>query len=379
MVAPARGIDINPASEPEPLAGLMSAWEPDRESRRAALRRLGASAADLDPLLDYTANPFDPSGPLTLNDEPFVSVWESYREASTTNGVFPVLQQALVQLRFPIRKNLGETEAYRAATRRGSLAALGRSGLLDGGLRLEAPERLRLELRPTPAGRIPVLTAPVRADFVALVQALTRRNAPTPLPDTMGALMVSGYNNWGRVARHRRAWVDAGGRGSWTEVFRDLVSRKDQYQDRFVLLSEGPYSGLAADVVGLDPARWVRVSAALRAEHEAAHYYCRRALGAMRVNAFDEVIADAYALACGTAGYREDWQRLFLFGSDGDAASGRLAHYTPGLSPAAVRIVERLVRSAVGRVAAVAQGPSATPAERARLLRRIVTACMPTC
>ena len=343
-------------------------------SRAAALRRLGASDADLGALLAYTENPFDLAGPLVLGDEPFVEVWETYLAEAKVKGVLPALRRVLVQLRFPIREGMSTTAPYRAATRRGDLEGLGADGLFQGGLRLVEPEGLRLELHATPAGRLPVLTASAREDFVALVRALTRRNEPAPLPDTMGALMVSGYNNWDRVRLHRQAWAAAGAEGTWADAFQRLVPQRALYQDRIVLLSEGPYSGVPAQLVGMAEADWVRASHALRLEHECAHYYCLRALGAMRANALDEVIADAYGLAAGAGGYDAGRLRLFLEGAPG-GPPGRVANYTASLPPSARPVVGRLVRQlaeALEEDVALRRGLPAAPDVRAAALRRIV-------
>ena len=325
---------------------LPLAAQTDRQRRADVLRQFGADEADLDALLDYTDNPFDLSGPLVLDDEPFVPVWEEYLAESERDGVFAVLQRALVQLRFPVREGMGESNEYRAVTRRGDLGVLGPGGLFEGGLRLAAPERFRLELHPTPAGRIPVLTVPVREDFVALVQALTRRNEPTPLPDTMGALFASGYNNWDRVRRYRQSWEADGAQGTWAEAFRSFIPQKDRYQDRFILLSEGPYSGVSAGELRLDLDDWLRLSHMIRREHESAHYYCRRALGGMRSNALDELIADAAGvLAVGRTVEAHRWLRVFLT----DEATGRIGNYCRDLTLRQEGVVRRLYEAVIER------------------------------
>ena len=353
----------------------------DRPPRRAALRRVGAADADLDALLDYTANPFDLSGPLVLGDEPFVPVWAEYLAEADAIGVFPVLQRVLHQLRFPVRDGISQTEGYRAATRRGDLSALGADGLFEGGLQLVDPDRLRLDLHPTPAGSIPVLTAPVREDFVALVQALTRRNEPTPLPDSMGALMVSGYNNWDRVRRYREAWEAEGGDGSWGSAFQSLIPQRDLYQDRLILLSEGPYSGVPASAFGLSESDWIQTSHVIRREHEVAHYYCRRALGAMQHNAFDEVLADAYGIVQATGTYRPDWHRRFL-GLRGDGTlpeeGGRLWNYRADLSDGAFETLARIVDRAIGTLAETLDPVGNEPEAAALLLRQLAGPSLPT-
>lgn len=343
-----------------------------RAERAEELRQLGATDKDLAALLEYTETPFDFSGPLVLGDEPFVTVWDEYAEASEAEGVFPVLQRALVQLRFPVREGISETGVYRSATRRGDVSALGTSGLLGDGPRLTAPERLRLEIHPTPAGRIPVLTAPVREDFEAIVQALTRRNEPTLLPASMGALMVSGHNNWDRVRRYREAWAARSNGGeTWADAFRRMIPQKERYQDRFILLSEGPYSAVPASDLGLDEAEWTRISHAIRKEHECAHYYCKRALGAMRYHIFDEVIADAYGLIMGAGFYEPEWMLRFL-GLDHDGPlpreGCRMWNYCDGLSDGSVRVISAFVKRRVQTVEAVAADCSD---EHARLIRNL--------
>ena len=339
--------------------------------RAERLRHLGAPEADLDALVAYTASPFDLSGPLVLEDEPFVEVWESYLERAAEDGVFSALRSALVQLRFPVRAGMSAEPAYRLATRRGDL-----SGLLgptfDGGLALVAPERIRLALHPTPAGRLPVITLPERADFEAFVQALTRKNEPAPLPPSMGALLVSGYNNWDRVRRYREAWEREAPPGeTWKDAFARLVPQPSRYRDRFVLLSEGPYSAVPAREVGLGPEAWQQLSHAIRLEHECAHYYCKRALGAMRYHVADEVVADAYALAVAAGGFRPDWALRFLGIEPGESLpkpGGRMWTYCDGLSEGAVRTVVSLVR---GWAAAVPSGVPASPPERAAFVRTL--------
>ena len=87
-----------------------------------------------------------------------------------------------MQLRFPIEPGVSESPAYRAATRRGIWPAPE-----SRGLELTRPAELRLFLAETPVGRVPVILATAREDFVALVRALGHKNEPWPIPDAVGA------------------------------------------------------------------------------------------------------------------------------------------------------------------------------------------------
>ncbi|HEU0302798.1 MAG TPA: hypothetical protein VFR37_25275 [Longimicrobium sp.] len=343
--------------------------------RAGVLRAFGADAAQTEELLAYNRGVFvvPERVDLPLPDEPCVQAWRGYASQAETRGVLPVLREHLVQLRFPVAAGISAGEAYQAATRRGMVPAE------SEGLRLEDPGALRLFIHPTPAGAVPVLVAPHRADFETLLRALTKKNEPVPLPASMGACMVGGYNNWGRVAELRRRW-EAGelvveGAEEWSAAFAALKPRKELYQDRFVLLSGGPYSGVAAEAMGLEPGEWSRASITIRLEHECAHYFTRRVLGSMRNNLLDELLADYAGIVAAEGRYRADWFLRFcgLEEEAGCRAGGRLWNYRgdPPLSDGAFAVLQALVRAAAHRVERYDAGlaPAArTPEGRARVL-----------
>lgn len=239
-----------------------------------------------------------PQAPVTvpLPDEPCVAAWRDYAAVAAASGgdVWSVLKARLPQFRFPVLEGMDADPAYRAAVRRGDL-----SGAPAEGLQLAHPDGLRLSIHPTLAGHIPVLEPRGRADFVALLQALTKRNTPAPIPDSMGACIIGGYNNWDRVARLRAAWENDRGTtaeqapDAWLAHFEAvIVPDKPLYQDRFIVLSDGPYSGQSAADFGLDEHDWLAHSRTIRLEHECTHYFTRRVCGSMRNNIMDELIAD---------------------------------------------------------------------------------------
>jgi hypothetical protein len=360
-----------------PRAGAPPA--PDDPVRRAAraetLRRFGAGEAHAEELLRYTGSVFvhPATVDLPLADEPFVDDWRRYAARAEADGVPAALREHLVQLRFPVAEGISATEAYQAAIRKGVLPAR------TDGLRLEDAAGLRLFIHPTPAGAVPVLLASRRADFEALVRALVRKNEPAPLPASMGACMVGGYNNWGRVAELRRRWeageVPVPGAEDWSAAFAVLKARKELYQDRFVLLSDGPYSGVPAERMGMDADAWRRVSVTIRLEHECAHYFTRRVLGSMRNNLLDELMADYAGIVAAAGRFRADWFLRFmgLEDPDGCRSDGRLWNYRgdPPLSDAAFSVLQRLVRAAALALQAAdasLEDESRTAEGRARVL-----------
>ncbi|HEV3050854.1 MAG TPA: hypothetical protein VGX50_11115 [Longimicrobium sp.] len=326
-----------------------------REALRAeVLRAFGAGAAEVDELLAYNRGAFvvPERVDLPLADEPCVEAWRGYAAEAEAHGVLSVLRRHLVQLRFPVAEGTSARDDYQAAVRRGVVPAEPEE------LRLEDAAALRLFIHPTPAGAVPVLLTPCRADFESLVRALTRKNEPAPIPPSMGAAMVGGYNNWGRVGELRRRWEAGGlvveGADAWPTTFAVLKARKELYQDRFVLLSGGPYSGVPAEAMGMEPEEWSRASITIRLEHECAHYFTRRVLGSMRNNLHDELLADYAGIVAAAGRFRSDWFLRFmgLEDDEGCRADGRLWNYRgdPPLSDAAFAVLQRLVRAAAHQV-----------------------------
>lgn len=349
--------------------------DPREADRARTLRDFGAGPAETGELLAYNRSVFSvpASVRLPLPDEPCVAAWSRYAEQARSRGVLPVLREHLVQLRFPVAEGVSASDAYRAAAGRGALPERADD------LALADPDGLRLFIHPTPAGAVPVLVVPHRGDFEALVRALTKRNEPVPLPPSMGACMVGGYNNWGRVGELRRAWeageVRVEGAGTWSAAFAVLRERKELYQDRFILLSAGPYSGVPAGAMEMDADAWSRASLAIRLEHECAHYFTRRVLGSMRNNLLDELMADYTGIVAAAGRYHAAWFLRFcgLEAVDGCRADGRLWNYRgdPPLSDAAFTVLGRLVRAAavaVERYDATLPPDARTPEGRARVL-----------
>jgi hypothetical protein len=323
------------------------------EARREVLRSYGADGQTTDELLAYNANAFKLPEPdfvweFPLSDEDFVATWVAYAAEAGADKTFEVLQSRLVQLSFPILHGMSQCEPYIGVTRRGWAV----ENMAEAtGLSLQRPDAVQLSIHQTAAGKIPVVTVPEREDFVSVVRALTSRNEPEPIPDSMGACIVSGYNNWDRVRAYRSAWAATLGiaatDAAWAAEFRSLITRKSLYQDRFILLSAGFYSAVTPEDLGLSAAAWQAQSQVIRREHECTHYFTRRVFQSMRNLVLDELIADYAGLVAATGRFRADWflrfmglERLPLF-----RAGGRLNQYrgSPPLSERAFQVLQRLL------------------------------------
>ncbi len=320
------------------------------------LVELGASPAELEELLAYNENLFNlealtPEVRFPLPDEPFVEFWDPLVMESHERGAFVVLREHLPQLHFPIREGISRTDSYLEATRKGVPPEAFPEAT---GLDLAHPEAIELTLYASPAGRIPLLIVRRRAEFTALLQALAKRNEPEPVPNAQGALMVSGYNNWGRIREVRRRWEDLDPSlretGTWAEEFRRLQPRRELYQDRFILLSDGPYSAVPAAELGLGEEEWRQISLAIRRDHECTHYFTRRLFGSMRNNVLDELIADYLGMIGAIGRFRAGWFLRFVGLEDFPRyrPGSRLDIYRgqPPLSDGAFRVLQMLVKTA---------------------------------
>ena len=325
--------------------------------RSKILTSYGATPLEIEELLAYNDNVFAPlefdSLPtFPLIPELYLTTWETYLTEANQQGVFTTLRSKLVQLQFPILAGISETENYRLATRKGYLTATMPEAT---GLVLQQPETLKLILHESLAGKIPILIAGCREDFIALVQALVKRNEPVPIPNSMGAVMVAGYNNWDRVRTYRTQWesqqLQFTTEAAWQVEFKQLIPQKDKYQDRFIILSPGGYSGVTASDMGMSELEWLPISLTIRLEHECTHYFTRRLLGSMRNNLMDELIADYRGIiAANNGNYRADWFLRFL-GLEAYPEyrqGGRMENYRgePPLSAGAFQVLHALVKDA---------------------------------
>jgi hypothetical protein len=330
---------------------------PPEAQRRAVLARYTDDPSVIEELLAYNQNTFDfttvDAGlEFPLDSERHIADWQAYVASAATEGVEAVLRRIFPALLFPVAEGMSQDASLKAARTRGALPEDP-----DGGSRFIAPERIDFFIHPSQAGEIPVILLPERADFELLVRSVLKKNEPVSIPPSMGASMVAGYNNWDRIAQLRARW-EADYKGpeaatDWSAHFRsEVVPNKGAYQDRFILLSRGPYSDVPASALGLDDEEWLDLSTKIRLEHECTHYLTKRALGCMRDNIFDELLADYAGIVAACGEFRSDWFLHFVGLEDEGKyrAGGRLENYVgdPPLSAGAFRVLCELVRGAAG-------------------------------
>ena len=284
------------------------------EFRKDILKKYDLSDDETGILLEYNRNAFDfenlkKMNGIPLQNEDFAGVWKKYIEESSGNDLFGYMKKKIVQFNFPVISGISSEHYYRDAT----LSGIPVSEIEPAsGLELESPGSLKLFMHQTIAGEIPVLFSENRNDFIALVRAFNCKNEPVEIPDSMGASFVSGYNNWDRINNYRDEWKAGNPDGNWEDEFGNFISKKNLYQDKIIIVSNGPYSGVDAGVIGLSENKWKEYSVRIRIEHEGTHYFTKRCLMSIRNNLLDELIADYSGIVNVLSHFKADWFLLFM-------------------------------------------------------------------
>jgi len=178
-----------------------------------------------------------------------------------------------------------------------------------------------LEMFESVAGTVPIIYPASVADYKNLLREIVYKCKDVPHIEKMGASFVHGKTL------------------------------------RFIILSNKPYSGVAAEDMGLGEKEWLEKSVTIRKYHECAHYYTKRFFGLTRNHLHDELIADFCGLYAAFGEYRAEWFLKFY--------ALRSGIYTKGLSLTAAAVVDRLAGVAANGVEAWTKTASFTRLDEA--------------
>ena len=171
------------------------------------------------------------------------------------------------------------------------------------------PDKVKLEIYKSVAGSIPVIYAFNENDFYELVTKLIHKGKKMPNLKKTGASFAFGLTN------------------------------------RFIILSNKPYSNIPAKSINLDENTWKDYSIIIRREHECTHYFTKRFLGSSRNNLHDELVADFAGIMCASGEFHSDW---FLKGMGLDKYPesqkvGRFPVYTANLSDNSREVLKKII------------------------------------
>lgn len=171
------------------------------------------------------------------------------------------------------------------------------------------PEAIRLELYQSFAGVIPVVYVDEVQDFEELISQLLYKGKYSDDLHKMGASFLYGKQN------------------------------------RFLVLSNKPYSNVSAETMGLEEQVWKERSMILRREHECTHYFTKRHYHIAKNHIHDELIADFNGLMSAMNEYKASWFLNFM-GIDEEGVlseNGRFHVYVKELPSSAIKIMCNLV------------------------------------
>lgn len=215
----------------------------------------------------------------------------------------------------------------------------------------------------TPAGSVEVLFLKKRADFETCLRIIGHKSEPVEIARTVGAITYRGLPDWEAVARAREEYL-AGGGDDWNSEFRRLASIPGTFRAELVIVSEGPYSNVSADMTPYNEEEWIRISRSIRLNHECAHVVCRRLLPGDILAVWDEVTADVAGLLCATKHYDAQLAALFLGVTENGFAGGRLSEYLEAEQLEQINSIAAEVHAGLVRVETMADADaSARPFE----------------
>ena len=212
-----------------------------------------------------------------------------------------------------------------------------------------------LRIVDTPGGPIEVLFLANRTDFETLLQIVSHKSQPVPIARTVGAITYRGLADWGAVRAAHDAYVADGGE-DWRTEFSRLARQPGMFRAELIVISEGPYSNIAASDTPYDTAQWTRVSREIRLSHECAHVVCRRLLPDDIAPVWDEITADVTGLICATGAYDAKLAALFLGVTEAGYTGGRLAEYLTDEQNERIGAIAEEVFGALKRIEECSQG-----------------------
>lgn len=242
-------------------------------------------------------------------DEPYISSWEGYATDSVGGNAFSILKMCYPQLNFPIEEGINKTEDYVDTVLKGKNATVKRKSTLN----LIDPEGIEINIFESIAGKIPVIKVPNNQDFKQIVQSLLYKNNPISIPNSMGAILINGINNWDRLHSLKQDWLANNLLENWNEEFaKNVLPNSGLFKDRIIILSTKPYSNVSASSLAISESEWKLYSYSIRLEHECTHLFTLKKYGSASNNLHDELIADYVGITKTIGYYNMDWMLAFM-------------------------------------------------------------------
>ena len=237
--------------------------------------------------------------------------WRNWLEQHEQERAWDSLRLELPQLLIKPAPEARQSDTYKRLVLRGETVV---PDAIRASPRLKEPGGLLLNMAEHPCGALPVMTFQNHEDFVLALRCLAHRCEPVAINSSVHAQAVIGLIHWGLI-RH--------------------LGRNQRC--RLLVLHQAPYSSLPHTCIrgNVTPDEWIKRSMQWRLTHELTHIACQKLVGEMRINLFDELIADALGMLDALNYFSADLFRLGLgLTSAGNLREDARAHvYLKNLEP----------------------------------------------
>ncbi len=237
--------------------------------------------------------------------------WRRWLLSTPQEDHWQALRSELPQLLLPPQPLARLSDCYQRLVLRGESP---QPKDLEAAPRLKDPSGFSITIANHACGGVPVLTVSHHDDFVLIMRCLAHRCEKVSVQDTVHAQAVAGLIHWGLI--------------------RELDAKA---RCQILILHRAPYSSLDASSIPNNPSQdqWIKQSQLWRLEHELTHIACRKLAGEMRINLFDELIADAIGMKTALGSFHADLFRQGLgLNLDGTIQDNARAHvYIQTLAP----------------------------------------------
>lgn len=246
---------------------------------------------------------------LPLPAKPAIAWWQQWLIESSADEQFEALRSVLPQLFIQPHHGASKTELYKYLVLRGE------SGIQKdraATLQLKDPEGFSIKVVDHPCSPVPVIEISEHSDFLNVLRCLAYRCELVQIQPSVHSQAVSGLIHWGLIS-----------------------TLNQQERAELIILHRSPYSSLPAAAIPGNPttSQWLEISHKWRLEHELTHLATKCLVGEMRLNLFDELVADALGMLNSMQLYSAELFRRGL-GLNVDATTtpnGRVHTYLTGL------------------------------------------------
>tara|TARA_B100000579_G_scaffold409863_1_gene399254 strand:- start:22 stop:969 length:948 start_codon:yes stop_codon:yes gene_type:complete len=213
-----------------------------------------------------------PWPPLPITKNMAFLWWQSWLNENSKSCQFEELREIFPQLWITPKQGASNSEKYKR------LVLLGQSPSLydrEDSLKLNDQNGVCVSLVEHPCGNYPVIDINDESDFRNILRCLAYRCEQISIQKSVHAQAISGLIHWGLIKN---------------------IDRSERAN--LIILHNAPYSSLSETIIPGNPTyhEWLGLSRQWRLEHELTHLATKFLINEMRINLFDELIADCLGM-----------------------------------------------------------------------------------